>query len=157
MFNIGLLVILFFSFIALSAVSAVALLAVAIPMRRGLEYLFVKRFPWRRNAYIVTLSTLILTAAGTYVARLFIVVGERLRRASHNPFPGDIELLFITTLVNTLFILIAIGVAVFRLRKIVGATDELNPRNSFNVISVLAVLSLFNFVQTMLTANNLIG
>jgi len=128
-----------------------------MPIRRGLEFLFVKKFPWRKKVYIATLSTLIMTATGTYAARLFVVVGERLRFAGHDPFPGDIEVLLVTTFVNTMFILIAVGVAAFRLRKIFVTTDELESRGNFDIISILLVLTLFNFTQTMLTANNLIS
>ncbi|MCL2568251.1 MAG: hypothetical protein FWE12_02285 [Oscillospiraceae bacterium] len=152
MFNVGLLLILCFSFIAFSALSAAALFAVAIPMSRGLEYFFAQRLPWRRSTYIAALSALILTAAGTYAARLFIVVSERLRFAGLDPFPGDIEVLLVEALVNTMFVLIAVGVAAFRLRNILRATDPLEPRGSFNAISILAVLSFFNFTQTMLMA-----
>ena len=147
----------FFFFIFLSILSAIAIVAVVVPLSRGLEYLFTKRFPWRRSAHIVALSTLTLTVVGTYVARLFIVVGERLRAAALDPFPGEIEVLLMAALVNTMFVLIAVVVAVFSLRKILNTADELEPRGNFDVISVLVVLSFFNFLQTMLVINNLIS
>ena len=156
-FNFGFLLIIFFSFVLFSSLAFTALFATAMPLSRGLEYLFAKGFLQKRKAYLAALSALILTATITYVMRLFLVVSEKLRFARLDPFPGDIEHLIVSELINTLFIVIAVGVAAFRFRKLLIAADEYEQRSIFNIISILIILSLFNFAQTMLTVNNLIG